>query len=79
MLPLGIPNGNAVTKFTVSIPSELARLLESYQKSHDLGSRSAVIAKGLEQLREAELAAAYRTHATEWQEEPDKDFWDKAP
>jgi Arc/MetJ-type ribon-helix-helix transcriptional regulator len=71
-------NGHTTTKLTVSLPTDLARFLEYYQKAHKLESRSAVIAKSLQQLRDAELAAAYRAHAEEWQEDLDKDFWDSA-
>lgn len=66
------------TKFSISLPAELARFLEDYQKEHGLGSRSEVIAKGLETLRKAELANAYREHAEDWQTDPDRDFWDRA-
>jgi Arc/MetJ-type ribon-helix-helix transcriptional regulator len=71
-------SSNTTAKFTVSLPADLARFLEHYQKTHKLESRSAVIAKSLQQLRDAELAVAYRAHAEEWQEDPDKDFWDSA-
>jgi Arc/MetJ-type ribon-helix-helix transcriptional regulator len=65
------------SKFSVSLPAELASFLEQYQKEHG-GSRSEVIAKGLTKLREAELEKAYRAHTEEWQNDPDRDFWDAA-
>lgn len=71
-------NSNTTTKLTVSLPTDLARFLEQYQQTHKLESRSAVIAKSLQHLRDMELAAAYRAHAEEWQQNPDKDFWDRA-
>ncbi len=71
-------NNTTTTKLTVSLPADLARFLEHYQQTHKLASRSAVIAKSLRQLRDAELAAAYRTHAEAWQQDPEKDFWDSA-
>ena len=65
------------TKFSVSVPTELASFLNQYQQEHGV-SRSEVFTKGLEKLREEELARAYREHAEEWEKDPDKDFWDKA-
>lgn len=67
-----------VAKFSVSIPAELARFLERYQKEHGFGSRSEVVTKGLEKLKEAELAAAYKDQAQQWEHDPDKEFWDSA-
>jgi hypothetical protein len=78
VLPYGMQNSNTTTKLTVSLSAELARFLEHYQQTHKLESRSAVIAKSLQHLRDTELAAAYCAHAEEWQNNPDKDFWDHA-
>ncbi len=69
---------NTASKFTVSIPADLANFIVQYQTSHGLDSRSEVIARGLQSLRDADLAAAYRTHAEAWNKNPEKDFWDKA-
>jgi Arc/MetJ-type ribon-helix-helix transcriptional regulator len=69
---------STAAKFSVSIPAELASFMERYQKRHGLGSRSEVIAQGLEKLREAELARAYQEHAEAWQNDLDRDFWDSA-
>ena len=66
------------SKYSVSIPAELANFLECYQRKHGLSSRSEVVTKGLEKLKEAELAAAYKDHAQHWQRDPDKEFWDSA-
>ena len=65
------------SKFSVSIPAHLSGFVERYQKEHGV-SRSEVIAKGLEKLREEELAHAYREHAKEWEGDPDREFWDTA-
>ena len=64
-------------KFSISIPADLTTFLEQYQKSHKV-SRSEVIAEALIKLREQELADAYKQHAEDWQDDPDKDFWDTA-
>jgi Arc/MetJ-type ribon-helix-helix transcriptional regulator len=69
---------NTVSKFSISIPADLAKFVEQYQASHGLENRSEVIARGLQSLRDAELAAAYRAHAEAWSKNPEKDFWDKA-
>ena len=65
-------------RFTVSLPPDLAIFIEQYQKNHAIQNRSQVIASSLRAFQEAELAAAYRAHALEWQTDPDKDFWDAA-
>ena len=67
-----------VSKWTISLPPDLARFVERFQQDHDLNSRSEVIAQSLRALQETELAAAYREHAKEWQDDPDKEFWDQA-
>ena len=64
-------------KFSVSIPAELACFLEVYQQTYDV-SRSDAVARGLQKLRDAELAEAYKAHAEEWARDPDRDFWDRA-
>lgn len=66
-----------VSKFSISIPADLTAFLEQYQKSHGV-SRSEAVAKALAKLREQELADAYKQHAKDWQDDPDKDFWDMA-
>ncbi|UCH27356.1 MAG: hypothetical protein JSV66_06885 [Trueperaceae bacterium] len=65
------------SKFSISIPADLARFVESYRKEHRV-SRSEVVAEGLERLRGEELAKAYRDHAEAWQHDPDREFWDSA-
>ena len=69
---------STVAKFSVSVPAELASFLEAYREEHGLSSRSEVVTKGLEALREQALAEAYRDHAVQWREDPDRDFWDAA-
>ena len=44
-------------KFSVSISAELASFLEVYQQAHDV-SRSDAVARGLQKLKDAELAEA---------------------
>jgi len=65
------------SKFSISIPADLTTFLAQYQKDHGI-SRSEAIAKALEKLREQELANAYKEHAEDWQNDPDREFWDAA-
>jgi Arc/MetJ-type ribon-helix-helix transcriptional regulator len=74
----GMHKGANVAKWTVSLPPELARFVERYQQTHDLESRSEVIAQGLRSLQAAELEEAYRDHAQTWQNDPEREFWDSA-
>jgi Arc/MetJ-type ribon-helix-helix transcriptional regulator len=69
---------DTVSKFSVSIPAELAAFIEHYRREHRLGSRSEVIKISLTKLREADLAEAYREHAEDWRDDPDREFWDRA-
>ena len=64
-------------KFSVSIPAELASFLEVYQQTHNV-SRSDAVARGLQRLRDDELAKAYKAHAEAWAQDSEKDFWDQA-
>ena len=64
-------------KFFVSIPAGLARFLGIYQQTHDV-SRSNAVARGLQKLKDAELAKAYKAHAEAWAQDSEKDLWDQA-
>ncbi len=45
-------------KISVSLPTEWLRYTEIYRKTHGLSSRSEVIVRAMEALRERELAEA---------------------
>ena len=64
-------------KLSISVPSDLIRFAESYRLQHHLDSRSQVIAKALERLREDELAREYREAGAEWLASADAAFWDR--
>jgi Arc/MetJ-type ribon-helix-helix transcriptional regulator len=68
---------NRSEKFSVSVPSDLARFVEEYRATHNLDSRSEVIAKALERLREEELALEYRAAGEEWAQSEDAALWDR--
>lgn len=65
-------------KLSISLPGDQVAFVEAYRKDHDLSSRSEVISRGIEMLRQEALAAAYRQHAAEWHTDPDREFWDAA-
>jgi Arc/MetJ-type ribon-helix-helix transcriptional regulator len=71
----GMQKSMTVSKWTISLPPDLAKFVEQFQHDHAL-SRSEVIAHSLRIMQEAELAAAYKAHAQE--NDPDREFWDAA-
>lgn len=77
-VPSGMTNRTTVEKISISLPAELAAFLERYREEHDLRSRSEVVVRGLEKLRDEALADAYSRHAEEWRSDPDREFWDSA-
>jgi len=66
------------TKFSISLSKDLVHFLAEYQKEFGISSRSEVIARGLAKLREDYFAKAYQEHALEWENDPDREFWDNA-
>jgi Arc/MetJ-type ribon-helix-helix transcriptional regulator len=64
-------------RFTVSVDKELAEFLDSYQKQHQVTSRSEVIAKAIKLLRECELGRAYHEAGLEWAESEDANLWER--
>jgi len=61
-------------KLSVSLPADSARFIERYRRTHALKTRSEVIARALNALRERELESAYRASARELRE--DAAAWD---
>lgn len=58
-------------KISISLSPEWIRYAETYQKEHGLSSRSEVIAKAMQSLRERELAEGYRALAEDYKTNPD--------
>lgn len=58
-------------KVSVSLPTSELEYADRYQRDHNLGSRSEVMAKALRALREQEWAEAYRAQAEELRKSPD--------
>ena len=52
-------------KLSVSIPETLARFVETYKREHELHTKSEVVERALELLREQELERAYAAAANE--------------
>lgn len=50
---------NNATKLSVTVPEDLANFINYYSSIHDSMTRSAVIVKALELLKNQELANAY--------------------
>ncbi|MEX2535875.1 MAG: antitoxin [Trueperaceae bacterium] len=46
-------------KLSVSVPSSLARFVDEYKSEHNLKTKSGVVERALEVLREQELERAY--------------------
>ncbi len=46
-------------RVTVSLPHRLARYLDEYQKTHQIGSRSEAVVRAIQALREKQLAEEY--------------------
>lgn len=52
-------NTSKTLKINATIPADLLVYLDSYQKSHQLRSRSAAISKAIHALKELELKRGY--------------------
>ena len=58
-------------KISISLSPEWITYAEAYQKKHGLSSRSEVIARAMQSLRERELAEGYRALAKDYETSPD--------
>ncbi len=58
-------------KISISLAPELVAYTESYQRQHNLKSRSEVISEAVRALRERELIADYRAMSEDYKEQPD--------
>lgn len=50
---------SSTEKVSVSLPAEILRFAERYQKTHHLSSRSEVLVEAIKALRERELACGF--------------------
>ncbi len=59
-------------KISISLPEEWLRYLEEYRRHHGAETRSEVVVRALQALREAELADGYRQMARDYAQEADE-------
>lgn len=64
-------------KMSVSLDGVLMDFVAQYQKSHQVRSKSEVVARALILLRERELEEQYAGALEEWQKSGDADLWDE--
>ena len=58
-------------KISISLPGDLLRYAETYQKEHGLRSRSDVMAAAVRALRELELIESYKAMKRDYEANPD--------
>jgi len=63
-------------KLSVSLDGALVDFVSQYQKSHQIRSKSEVVARALTLLREHELETQYTDALEEWQASGEADLWD---
>jgi metal-responsive CopG/Arc/MetJ family transcriptional regulator len=62
---------NATQNVNLRLPGYLLAYLEQYQKQHGLSSRTEVIIKAIQTLREQELIEGYKALSREYRSRPD--------
>jgi len=65
-------------KLSVSVSSSLVRFLERYQRDHSLRTKSSVVERALEALRERELQSAYTEAARDQRNAEEAADWESA-
>lgn len=65
-----------VGKMSVSLDASLLEFMAHYQETHQLRSRSEVVAQALTLLRDQELETQYAAALSEWQDGGEADLWD---
>lgn len=66
------------SKLSISLEAPLVDFLVQYQETHNLRTRSEVIAQALILLRDHDLEQQYAQAAAEWAVSPDAAAWDAA-
>ncbi|GGS05495.1 type II toxin-antitoxin system ParD family antitoxin [Deinococcus sedimenti] len=69
----------SVEKLSVSLDGTLLDFVAQYQKSHQVRSKSEVVARALTLLREHELEGQYAGALEEWHTSGDAERWDALP
>lgn len=65
-----------IGKISVSLELPLLNFLATYQETHQVRSKSEVVAHALILLRERELEGQYAEALSEWQASGDAELWD---
>lgn len=63
-------------KISVSVPTSLVQFLERYQLEHGLKTKSSVVERALQALREQELEREYAAAAREQHETGEAEDWE---
>ena len=63
-------------KLSVSLPDKDVQFVDQYIADHGEASRSAVLRKALERLRDDELVEAYKIAWNEWEASGEAALWD---
>jgi Arc/MetJ-type ribon-helix-helix transcriptional regulator len=64
-------------KMSISLPDEDVEFVDQYANRRGMTSRSSVLHKAIDLLRESELESAYQAAFDEWQDGSDARLWDK--
>lgn len=67
-----------IGKISVSLEQPLLDFLVQYQESHQVRSKSEVVAQAIMLLRDQSLEAQYEQALTEWEENGEAEVWDMA-
>jgi Arc/MetJ-type ribon-helix-helix transcriptional regulator len=62
---------------SISLPDEDVEFVDDYASRRGLSSRSSVLHKAIDLLRESELESAYDSAFAEWDASEDADLWDR--
>lgn len=65
-----------IAKMSVSVDEELVRFVERYQTAHEVRTKSEVVERALQLLRDEELIQQYMEAFKEWRESDDVALWD---
>lgn len=63
-------------KMSVSLPDEDVRFVDEYASRRGMVSRSSVLHRAIDLLRESELESAYEAAFGEWENNPDAGLWE---
>lgn len=65
-------------KLSISLPDEDVEFVDEYANRRGMASRSSVLHRAIDLLRESELESAYESAFDEWEDNPDSRLWETA-